>query len=236
LLLTLVALAAAGLAARSDAARRNRVTVDPVGSWNCVIYGHPAFGDERVLLDFGSAGRAQIARLEDGEINAWEPLSVWAADDDAQMTFADPRSGRRFEANLARTTLGGHWRTYTLLGGWWCSAAKVGTAPALDQPEPEPRAVMPPLLPMLTATPQYPLQAIRDAKQGRAVSCFFVDPNGYIVRPELIELSDEVFRQPILNALSRSRYQVWDDDDVMRPGCRSFIFKLDTINATAAVD
>jgi hypothetical protein len=58
-----------------------------------------------------------------------------------------------------------------------------------------------------------------------------VDANGYIVNPELIELSDEVFRQPILNALARSRYQTWSDERVMRPGCRSFIFKLDEINA-----
>ena len=65
------------------------------------------------------------------------------------------------------------------------------------------------------------------------MSCFFVDANGYIVQPELIELSDEVFRQPILNALARSRYQAWDDESVLRPGCRSFIFRLDAINAAA---
>jgi hypothetical protein len=91
---------------------------------------------------------------------------------------------------------------------------------------------MPPLLPSLTATPRYPAQAIRDAKQGRAVSCFFVDAQGYIVQPELIELSDEVFRQPILNALARSRYQAWNDESLLRPGCRSFIFKLDAITST----
>ncbi len=66
------------------------------------------------------------------------------------------------------------------------------------------------------------------------MSCFFVDANGYIVRPEIIEISDEVFRQPILNALARSRYQAWNDERVLRPGCRSFIFKLDTINAATA--
>ena len=113
--------------------------------------------------------------------------------------FTDPRSGRRFEADLTRGTLGGSWRTYTLLGGWWCSAADSGPVPAIERAKS--MQYMPPLLPSLTATPRYPVQAIREAKQGRAVSCFFVDANGYIVQPELIELSDEVFRQPILNAL-----------------------------------
>jgi hypothetical protein len=231
-LLALVSLTLASVASRADAARRARVAVDPVGTWNCVVYGHPAFGDERVLLSFNSGGGAQLARLEDDEIKDWEPMSFWTTDDDAVMTFTDPRSGRRFEADLTRATLGGSWRTYTLLGGWWCSAANLGAVPAIEKGKS--REYMPPLLPTLTSTPQYPLQAIRDAKQGRAVSCFFVDANGYILRPELIELSDEVFRQPILNALARSRYQTWDDESVLRPGCRSFIFKLDTINAVAA--
>jgi hypothetical protein len=196
-----------------------------------VIYGHPAFGDERVLLHFAAGGDAQLARLEDGEIGDWEPLSFWAADDDERLTFTDGRSGRRFEADLKRATLGGSWRTYTVLGGWWCSAAGLGPLPKLEKSKS--LEYMPPLLPSLTATPLYPVQAIRAAKQGRAVSCFFVDADGYIVRPELIELSDEVFRQPILNALARSRYQALHADTPMRPGCRSFIFRLDAINATA---
>ncbi len=202
--------------------------LNPVGSWNCVIYGHPEFGDERVLLNFGANGGSQLARQEGDEISPWSALSFWLADD-GEMTFTDPRSGRRFEADLSRATLGGSWRTYTLLGGWWCSAADIAGVPAIEKQKS--MEYMPPLLPALTATPRYPVQAIRDAKQGRAVSCFFVDANGYIVNPELIELSDEVFRQPILNALARSRYQTWSDERVMRPGCRSFIFKLDEINA-----
>jgi hypothetical protein len=215
--------------APAEAARRSRAAVDPVGTWNCVVYGHPAFGDERVLLSFAANGGAQLARQQGDEISAWAPLSSWTADDDA-LTFSDPRSGRRFEADLRRTTLGGNWRTYSLFGGWWCSAADLGPVTTIDREKS--LEYMPPLLPALTATPRYPVQAIRDAKQGRAVSCFFVDANGYIVQPELIELSDEVFRQPILNALARSRYQEWDDERVLRPGCRSFIFKLDQITAT----
>lgn len=226
-----MALLLAFVAPRADAARRGRAVVNPVGTWNCVVYGHPAFGDERLLLNFAADGGSQLARQEGDEISAWTPLSFWAADDDEVMTFTDPRSGRRFEADLTRATLGGSWRTYTLLGGWWCSAADFGPVPVIAKQKS--MEYMPPLLPTLTATPRYPLQAIRDAKQGRAVSCFFVDANGYIIEPELVELSDEVFRQPILNALARSRYQAWSDERVTRPGCRSFIFKLDTINAAA---
>jgi hypothetical protein len=199
-----------------------------VGTWNCVLYGHPAFGDERVLLNFNADGGSQLARQEGEEITAWTPLSFWRADDDV-MTFNDPRSGRRFEADLSRATLGGGWRTYTLLGGWWCSATDIGPVPAIEKRKST--DYMPPLLPTLTSTPQYPLQAIRDARQGRAVSCFFVDAAGNIVRPELIELSHEVFRQPILNALARSRYQAWNDERLLRPGCRTFIFKLETITS-----
>ena len=66
---------------------------------------------------------------------------------------------------------------------------------------------MPPVLPLVTATPRYPIEAIRQAKQGRVVTCFLVDATGAIVEPEIIELSDEMFREPILVALSRSRYE-----------------------------
>jgi len=223
----LVATAVAWLACAAspaEAARRNRVTLDPVGTWTCVVYGHPAFGDERIVLNFSMDGSARLAREQDDEISAWTTLSGWTVDDDT-MTFTDSRSGRSFEADMSRATLGGRWRTPTLLGGWWCSAADFVAVPAIEQQKRT--EVMPPLLPAVTSTPLYPLKAIREAKQGRAVTCFFVDANGSIVQPVLIELSDEVFRQPILNALSRSRYQSWNDDRVLRPGCRSFIFKLD---------
>jgi len=219
---------------RSDAARRSRAVVNPVGTWNCVLYGHPAFGDERVLLNFAADGGSQVARLDADEISAWAPLSSWDQGDEEVLTFADPRSGRRFEADLTRQTLGGSWRTFTLAGGWWCSAADAAVVPAIEKRKAQ--DYMPPLLPSLTVTPLYPIKAIRAAKQGRAVSCFFVDANGYIVEPELIELSDEVFRQPILNALARSRYQSWHDESVLRPGCRSFIFRLDEINASAKAE
>jgi len=230
--LAAVAVLCALSAAPADAARRSRPTLDPLGTWACVVYGHPAFGDERVLLDFAANGSARIAREQNGEISQWAPLTSWASVD-GTMTFTDSRTGRRFEADLSRETLGGSWRAPTLLGGWWCTAADAVPPPIVDGNRPV--EILPPLLPSLTATPAYPIQAIREAKQGRGVSCFFVDAQGYIVQPEIIELSDEIFRKPILLALSHSRYQGWDDERTLRPGCRSFIFKLDPLNGAAAV-
>jgi hypothetical protein len=91
-----------------------------------------------------------------------------------------------------------------------------------------------PLLPTFTATPVYPLKAIRDAKQGRAVSCFLVDADGNIVQPEIVELSDEIFRAPILNALIRSRYQALPGVRALRPGCRTFLFRLEPMTEASA--
>ena len=140
-----------------------------------------------------------------------------------ELQFGDPQTGRLFTADLRSETLGGGWRTVTAVGGWWCSPID---AAAFPQTESDPAPRLPPLIPTLTATPAYPLQAIRAAKEGRAVTCFFVKADGLIVQPELIELSDEVFRAPILSALRRSRYQGWEDDGTVRPSCRTYTFKL----------
>ena len=226
-----VCLAAAFVAAPAAAGKSRPVPkLDPVGTWTCVVYGHPAFGDERVLLDIARNGSLRVARLENGDISSWFPLRRWEIED-ATLTFTDSRSGRDYEADLTRSTLGGNWRTLTLLGGWWCTPTDFVAAPTVGNVQPE--DLMPPLLPSLTATPVYPLKAIRDAKQGRAVSCFVVDADGYVVKPELVELSDEIFRAPILSALARSRYQPWSDERVLRPGCRSFIFRLDPLTGEA---
>jgi hypothetical protein len=93
---------------------------------------------------------------------------------------------------------------------------------------------MPPLMPLRTATPPYPIQAIRAAKQGRVVACFFVDSSGKIVQPEFVEISDEIFREPTLVALARSQYQGWPETGLLRPGCRTYIYRLDQIREIAA--
>jgi hypothetical protein len=215
-----VAVLAAWSAGAARAAR-----IDPIGTWGCVVYGHPDFGDQRVLLHFAASGAARIARVDEEKTGPWNALTGWFLDGSA-LEFSDPQTGRQFNADLRRTTLGGSWRTFATVGGWWCSALDDAATPPQIAPQRQP---LPPLVPTLTAIPYYPVQAVRLAKQGHAVTCFFVDSQGVIQQPELIELSDEIFREPILNALRRSRYQGWEDTATLRPGCRSYTFKLDEI-------
>jgi hypothetical protein len=216
----LVAVAAATGMETASAARG----VDPVGTWSCVVWGHPDFGDERVLLNFAPQGVARVARIESSIVPAWSGLTPWVADS-REMRFSDPQTGRQYTADLRRDSLGGSWRTLTTTGGWWCAVADVAFVPETSE---ERAAALPPVLPIVTATPRYPIEAIREAKQGRVVTCFLVDAAGAIVDPQLIEISDEVFREPTLAALSRSRYEP-RESDALRPSCRSYTFSLDRL-------
>ena len=216
--LVIACLACAGKSASAAGA------IDPVGTWSCVVWGHPEFGDERVLFNFAPQGVARLARIEAEAVPAWSGLTPWVKED-REMRFSDPRTGRQFTADLRRDNLGGSWRTLTATGGWWCSESDVEVIPETTEAR---AAALPPVLPLVTATPRYPIQAIREAKQGRVVTCFLVDSAGFIVDPEIIELSDEIFREPILVALSRSRYEP-RDSDALRPSCRSYTFSLDRL-------
>lgn len=198
-----------------------------------MLYGNPALGDERVLLSFGPDQSVRVARDAGAAAPAWSPLSTWDVTGE-RLAFTDPRTGRRFSADLARDTLAGEWRTFNLLGGWWCSPADraspsdVGilSAPGGLDPDSTKR-----LIPEVMATPTFPIQAIREAREGRVVLCFIVEPSGEIFDPEFVELSDEIFRAPSLDALMRSRYQAWNPSTGggARPACRSFIFRLDYV-------
>ncbi|HEX6996797.1 MAG TPA: hypothetical protein VF322_01560 [Gammaproteobacteria bacterium] len=203
--------------------------IDPVGLWRCILYGHPTLGDERVLLRLSADGRVELAgsALERGR--PWLPLSSWEVKRHT-LTFHDFRTGREFVSDLRRSSLGGRWRTAFLFGGWWCTSMQEYAERITDARAADWANLMPPLIPERLATPIYPLAAIRAGKQGRAVSCFFVDADGVIVEPEILELSDEVFREPTLHALAHSRYRGWSDESIVRPGCRSFIYRLDAAN------
>ena len=191
--------------------------VDPVGTWSCIVFGHPR-GDERIVLRADPNGDMLMRRTLDESPNAWQSISTWNIRRD-ELTFSDFAAGREYTADLSHSTLGGRWADALRRGGWWCLAA--GNA--------NPRSLMPPLIPELMATPWYPRQAIRLAKEGSAVACFTVDSSGRVVDPTLIELSDEVFRNPTLSALQRSRYEGWSDAVPARPACRSFSFELESI-------
>jgi hypothetical protein len=202
-----------------------RGSVDPVGTWSCVVWGHPDYGDERVLMNFAPQGLARLARIEHDSVPAWSGLTPWVQED-RQMRFSDPRTGRQYTADLRRENLGGSWRTMTTTGGWWCAVSDAEVVPETAEGR---AAALPPVLPLVTATPRYPIAAIREAKQGRVVACFLVDATGGIVEPEIIELSDEVFREPTLSALSRSRYEPRASDTALRPSCRSYTFSLERL-------
>ena len=216
----LVAAVAASSVQTASAARG----VDPIGTWSCVVWGHPEFGDERVLLNFAPQGVARLARIESSIVPAWSGLTPWVAES-REMRFSDPQTGRQYTADLRRENLGGNWRTLTTTGGWWCAVADVELVPETSE---ERAAALPPVLPLVTATPRYPIEAIREAKPGRVVTCFLVDAAGTIVDPQIIEISDEVFREPTMTALGRSRYEP-HDSGALRPSCRSYTFSLDRL-------
>ena len=216
-------IAAVCLVAGSELANAARGS-DLVGTWSCVVWGHPDFGDERVLFNFAPEGVARLARVEVDAVPSWTGLTPWVIED-REMRFSDPRTGRQYRADLRRDNLGGSWRTLTTTGGWWCAASDITAIPETNEAR---AAALPPVLPIVTATPRYPIQAIREAKQGRVVTCFLVDAAGLVVEPEIIELSDEIFREPALVALSRSRYQP-HGAIALRPSCRSYTFTLDRL-------
>ena len=70
----IVAVGFALAAQKSDAARGD---VDPVGTWSCVVWGHPDFGDESVLFHFAPQGIARLARIEAVPVPAWTELTPW---------------------------------------------------------------------------------------------------------------------------------------------------------------
>ncbi|MBH97080.1 MAG: hypothetical protein CMM56_01365 [Rhodospirillaceae bacterium] len=205
--------------------------INHLGVWNCILYGDPAAGDERVILNFGPDGSTRIARPRQNTQQPWMPLSRWQIDE-VWLSFTDSRMQRTYNADLSRTALGGGWEASPLIGGWWCSEAEPEIASkALISPSGEPIYMTEPLIPEVLATPRYPRIAIREAKEGRAVVCFQVDSSGRVQDPHFIELTDRIFLAPTLDALMLSNYKGWSEDqnERNRPACRSFVYQLDQI-------
>lgn len=218
-------------AAQDDAWSQDPDLLDPRGTWTCVLYGNPAIGDERVLLSFAPDQSTLMAVPDSDAARPWIPLSRWQLEDET-LAFSDSRSGRDFEANLHRTTLGGDWQSINLRGGWWCTATGEGIELGIfADPDDRTRETLVPLIPAVMARPAFPRQGIRDATEGRVVICFIVEPTGEVRDPEFVELSDEVFRAPSLDALMSSSYRPWLErgDEKPRPACRSFLYLLDKI-------
>lgn len=188
------------------------------------MFGHPTRADEHRLLRFDPNHDIFAASDVDADGPQWQLVSGWTVRRD-ELSFLDYTTAREFVANLEQyPTLGGRWHTPQRHGGWWCLPASEQSISATD-----PQHEMPPLIPRLMATPWYPRRAIREAKEGTVVACFTVGADGLIRDAALIELSDEIFRNPTLSALQRSRYAPWNDPIQARPGCRSFSFELETV-------
>lgn len=220
-MLGLVTFPVAGL----DAARADRA-LDPRGLWSCVTYGDPAYGDERMTLRVLDAGRVDVTHRLGGGLEEWMRLSEWSVEK-RRLTFSDFRRGRIYAADLDRSTLGGTWTAASAAGGWWCvRRGDAATAETIALRRSAPEFYVPPLVINVMATPRYPRQAIRQAKEGRAVACFIVESSGTVRDPEFLELSDEIFRDSTVAALLRSNYLPWEGD-ATRPGCRSFTYELE---------
>lgn len=216
--LAAVGLLAAGVAALEAAANEREVD-QVVGVWICLMYGEAV--DQRFYLALAADGGTRMARPADAHEGEWRALDPWRRSRQ-RIEFADPVGGRFFVADRIGEDLGGTWLGVRDHGGWWCAATAYASG---DEPPPA-RGLMELLVPAIMASPSYPLRAIREAREGRTVSCFIVTGNGEILRPEVLEATDDVFREPTLEAVAGSRYRSWGDDDATLPACRSFIFEL----------
>ena len=201
---------------------------EPVGVWNCLVYGHARRGDEQYLIRFLPDGRTDVSPPRADGFRIWTRVSDWTERRN-RLSFSDTRMGREYEADLRRRTLGGSWTSPSAGGGWWCVQLSDTVADDINVERTNNYDLMPPLLASRMATPNYPIRAIREALEGRAVVCFLVDNNGAIIDPHIVELTDEIFRTTTLWAIDRSNYVGWDKQDIVRPGCRSFIYELDPI-------
>ncbi len=213
------AVAALAAVAGAPASMAHEADAWPIGVWSCLLYGMT--GDLRFYLELAGHGGARIARPTEAEEGEWRPFGVWRRTRD-RIELDDQLNGRFFAASLGRADLGGTWLGAGERGGWWCAA----TAHAVDDEPPPVAGLIHVLVPAVMASPRYPLAAIREAKEGRAVSCFVVTGDGAIVRPEIVETTDDVFRGPTLEAVTASRYRSWGDEDEALPACRSFTFEL----------
>jgi hypothetical protein len=191
------------------------------------------YGDERgsrdlrFLVRMTSTGTGSFSIQTTRSAGEWITIFPWSPERN-ELAFTESESGRSFIADLTRATFAGTWSTPVDSGGWWCAQRASGAeATAHAVPGSAVDYFVPPLIPDISATPRYPREAVRAAAEGYAVACFFVDPGGTILEPQVVELSHEHFRTPTLIATYASRYRPWPNGTGVRPGCRTYSFQLD---------
>ena len=96
------------------------------------------------------------------------------------------------------------------------------------EPEPEPESKPRPT-PQSMVAPAYPIDAMDQELEGQVVVCFYVDRQGRVLEPLVMESSHQIFEAAVLKALSRSVYRPAEGDD--QPArthvCRTYKFWLD---------
>src|SRR5690606_38289557 len=158
---------------------------NPVGVFICLMYG--SSGDQRFYLSLAADGDVHMARVAEAEEGEWRPLGVWR-EVRGRIELSDRLNGRLFTAGLAREELGSTWRGVRDAGGWWPAPQAF---PRGDEPPPVDR-LLEALVPAIMASPNYPQRAIRQAIEGRTVSCFIVTGTGEIRRPHVVESTDDL--------------------------------------------
>lgn len=193
-----------------------------LGVWTCTMYGEST--EQRFFLRLAADGGIWMARVAEADDGVWRDIGTWRRSR-TRLMFEDAWNGRSFRAGVDREELGGLWSSFRDRGGWWCAAMPaIPFAPA-DGPPPANRLLHAPV-PAIMASPSYPRRAIREATEGRAVTCFVVKGTGEILRPAVVESTHEIFHEPALAAVAVSRYRSWGDEHASLPACRSFTFEL----------
>lgn len=192
-----------------------------------MTYGDQRGRDMRFLVHLTGTGTGNFSIQTSRSAGEWRAIFPWSPEKH-ELEFTEPETGRSFTADLTRATLAGTWTTPVDSGGWWCAQRVDGAhAAALAVHGSAAEYFVPPLIPGISATPRYPRDAVRQATEGYATACFFVDASGAILEPEVVDLSHEHFRTPTLVATYASRYRPWPSDTGVRPGCRTYSFQLD---------
>lgn len=96
-----------------------------------------------------------------------------------------------------------------------------GEAPALPGELAEPR-------PVVLPQPVYPRAARAARQEGRVMVCFTLDERGRVQAPAVRSSTDDVFNQPVLDAISAARFTPAraGPDPVRSTACRTFRFVL----------
>jgi hypothetical protein len=201
--------------------------VFPAGVWSCLVIAPRGVTEESWLLRFSSDEPVAVATNLGGEEPLWRNLS-YPRTDGYRVFFQDSGASRSFEGRFDGGSITGSWRTTQSVGEWWCAPVD---APALRGARPDKRDAVRFPLPrsIVLSTPRYPRDAIRNALEGRVVTCFKVDATGRIFDPVVLEQTDIIFREPTLIALGRSNFAPWPDgaEEPPRPACRTYTFRLE---------